>query len=116
VRPRPFTLNGATVLPLNRRAGGIQAFKMILPVRPGPDQPPEQRTHEGHDWIYVLSGLVRLVLGPHDLTLVAGEAAEFDTRTPHGFWNAGTEPAELLGLFGPQGERMHVRARPATAP
>ena len=42
----------------------------------------------------------------------AGEAAEFDTRVPHWFGAAGTEPAELLVLFGPQGERMHVRARP----
>jgi hypothetical protein len=45
--------------------------------------------------------------------LAAGEAAEFDTRVPHGFAASGPEPVELLSLFGPQGERMHVRARPA---
>src|SRR6516162_11339926 len=28
--------------------------------------------------------------------------------------NAGPEPAEVLMLFGPQGERMHLRARPRT--
>jgi hypothetical protein len=44
----------------------------------------------------------------------AGEAAEFDTRTPHWFGSAGEEPAELLVLFGPQGERIHIRARPRT--
>ena len=44
--------------------------------------------------------------------MTAGEAAEFDTRTPHWFGSAGPEPAELLVLFGPQGGRMHVRARP----
>jgi hypothetical protein len=41
-----------------------------------------------------------------------GEAAEFDTRTPHWFGSPGAEPAGLLVLFGPQGERIHVRARP----
>ena len=68
--------------------------------------------HEGYDWLYVLSGELRIVLGEHDLLLRAGEAAEFDTRVPHWFGRAGPAPVELLSLFGPQGERMHVRARP----
>jgi quercetin dioxygenase-like cupin family protein len=68
--------------------------------------------HEGYEWLYVLSGQLRLVLGEHDLVLSPGEAAEFDTRVPHWFDRAGTEPVEVLSLFGPQGERMHVRARP----
>ena len=64
--------------------------------------------------MYVLSGRVRLRLADLDLVMKAGEAAEFDTRTPHWFGSAGPEPAELLVLFGPQGERVHVRARPRT--
>ncbi len=60
----------------------------------------------------MIDGHLRLVLGEHDLVLPPGEAAEFDTRVPHWFGAAGAEPAELLILFGPQGERMHVRARP----
>ena len=47
--------------------------------------------------------------------MTPGEAAEFDTRTPHWFGSAGPGPAELLILFGPQGERIHVRARPRRA-
>ena len=39
--------------------------------------------------------------------------AEFDTRTPHWVGNPGDVPAEILNLYGPQGERIHVRARPA---
>jgi quercetin dioxygenase-like cupin family protein len=68
--------------------------------------------HEGYDWMYVLSGRLRLLLGEHDFILSAGEAAEFDTHIPHWFGNPDPEPVELLTLFGPQGERMHVRARP----
>ena len=41
-----------------------------------------------------------------------GEAAEFDTRTPHWFGCPGPEPAEVLVLFGPQGDHIHIRARP----
>ena len=111
VHPRPVVHHGITSLPLTRRPGGVQAFKQVYP--PGwPGGEPEQRTHEGYDWIYVLSGRLRLVLAEHDLVLGPGEVAEFDTRTPHWFGNPGPEPVEVLALFGPQGERMHVRARP----
>jgi hypothetical protein len=58
----------------------------------------------------------RLVLGEHDLVMTAGEAAEFGTRVPHWFGNAGPDSVEFLSLFGPQGERMHVRVRPARKP
>ena len=49
------------------------------------------------------------MLGDQDLVLQAGEVVEFDTRTPHWTGNPGPHPVEALGLFGPQGERMHVR-------
>ncbi|MBY8879776.1 helix-turn-helix domain-containing protein [Actinacidiphila acidipaludis] len=121
VYPRPFTRHGQTFIPLTRHLGGLNAYKQILPPRLGPDgRPPdvrpEQSTHEGYEWLYVLSGRLRLALGEHDLVLAAGEAAEFDTRTPHGFANAGTTPVEWLSLYGAQGERMHVRARPGRGP
>jgi mannose-6-phosphate isomerase-like protein (cupin superfamily) len=63
--------------------------------------------------MYVLSGRLRLLLADLDLVMGAGEVAEFDTHTPHAFTSAGPGPVELLTLFGPQGERMHVRARSA---
>lgn len=100
-------------IPLTRRPGGLQAYKQIIP--PGwPPGEPELQVHEGHDWFYVLSGRLRLRLGEQDLTLAAGEAAEFDTRVPHWFSNPGPAPAEILTLFGPQGERLHVRAAPVS--
>lgn len=103
--------DGTTILPLTRRPGGIQAYKFVLPT--GDDAAePELRTHEGYDWAYVLNGTLRLVLGEHDLRLKPGEAAEFDTRTPHWFGATGAGPVEFLSLIGRQGERVHVRAAP----
>ncbi|MCX5150585.1 MULTISPECIES: helix-turn-helix domain-containing protein [unclassified Streptomyces] len=116
IRPRPFVRHGCTYVPLSRNFGGVHAFKQILPPLDRPPLDPELQVHEGYEWLYVLSGQVRLLLGEHDLVLGAGEAAEFDTRTPHAFFNAGPQPAEFLSLFGPQGERIHVRARPTTPP
>jgi transcriptional regulator with XRE-family HTH domain len=109
---RPVTCeDGSTILPLTRRAGGIQAYKFVLPA--GQDgAEPSLRSHEGYDWVYVLNGTLRLVLGEHDLILSAGEAAEFDTRTPHWFGATSSGPVEFLSLVGRQGERAHVRAAP----
>ena len=59
----------------------------------------------------MLSGRMRLILGDHDLVLGAGEAAEFDTQLPHWFGSTGEGSAEVLSLFGRQGERVHVRAK-----
>ncbi|SDK29537.1 helix-turn-helix domain-containing protein [Nonomuraea jiangxiensis] len=112
VHMRPIKRHGTTYIPLSRRPGGLQAFKQIYPPR-WPGYEPEQQVHEGYEWLYVLSGRLRLLLGPHDVMLTAGEVAEFDTRTPHAFLNPDDEPSEVLALFGPQGERLHVRARPA---
>ncbi|MBV6699117.1 helix-turn-helix domain-containing protein [Kitasatospora aureofaciens] len=115
IHPRPVTRNGQTVVPLTRHLGGLHAYKHIMPPGHGAGPDLELKVHEGYEWLYVLSGRLRLMLGPHDLVLTAGEAAEFDTRTPHAFGNAGSQPVEFLSLFGPQGERIHVRARPGTS-
>jgi len=108
---RPFGRQDVTYLPLTHAPEGVQAVKLVLPgVTESP--PAEPRTHEGYEWMYVLSGRVRLRLADRDLVLVPGEAAEFDTRVPHQISAAGPEGAEVLTLYGPQGERVHVRARP----
>ncbi|WP_344310703.1 XRE family transcriptional regulator [Fodinicola feengrottensis] len=110
IHSRPITRHGMTILPLTRRPGGLQAYKMIIP--PQPLEPtPELKVHEGYEWLYILSGRLRLMLGEHDLVLTPGEVVDFDTHVPHWFGNPGPEPAEVLSLFGPQGERLHVRAR-----
>ncbi|KKJ94778.1 helix-turn-helix domain-containing protein [Micromonospora sp. HK10] len=110
VHLRPVTRHGMTLLPLTRRAGGIQAYKIVIPA--GARSEPEPQTHEGYEWVYVLNGRLRLLLGDHDLVLVPGEAAEFDTRLPHWFGSADAAAVEFLSLFGRQGERAHLRARP----
>ncbi|WP_433008231.1 helix-turn-helix domain-containing protein [Kribbella sp. CA-294648] len=113
---RPINCDdGSVILPLTRRPGGIQAYKFVLPAGKD-DAEPELRTHEGYDWAYVLNGTLRLVLGDHDLLLQPGEAAEFDTRTPHWFGATSAGPVEFLSLIGKQGERAHVRVAPKARP
>jgi transcriptional regulator with XRE-family HTH domain len=109
VTARPIRRGGRTLYPLSAHPGGLQAYKMVGPAA---ERPGELRSHEGYEWMYVLSGRLRLLLGELDLVLARGEVAEFDTHVPHWFGSTGNRPVELLILFGPQGERLHVRARP----
>ncbi|MGW2088118.1 helix-turn-helix domain-containing protein [Streptomyces sp. NPDC001880] len=96
-----------TVLPLTRYVGGLHAHKHVLPATGEQDVRPRQVSHEGYEWLCVMYGRLWLALGERDLVLTAGEVVEFDTRTPHGVANAGSDgPVEYLVMFGPQGERL----------
>jgi transcriptional regulator with XRE-family HTH domain len=106
---RPLRRFGLTIVPLTRRPGGIQAYKVIYPPAHRATTR-KMQTHDGYEWFYVLNGLVRFLLGEQEFLLGAGEAAEFDTRTPHSIGSADDQPAELLTLFGAQGERAHLSA------
>lgn len=113
VRLKPRIVNGRTVLPLTQQPGSLQAWKVIIPAS---DNNPTPRAHEGYEWLYVLAGRLRLVLGDHDIVLASGEAAEFDTRLPHWFGSTGRHPVEILSILGRQGERVHVRAASRRSP
>uniref|UniRef100_UPI00345FFAFF cupin domain-containing protein n=1 Tax=Streptomyces asoensis TaxID=249586 RepID=UPI00345FFAFF len=73
---------------------------------------PRLVTHSGHEWLYVLAGRLRLVLGEREIILRPGEVAEFDTGEPHWFGPADTEAVEILHLFGPHGDQAVVRTGP----
>jgi transcriptional regulator with XRE-family HTH domain len=109
IRLKPGRVKGRTVIPLTRQPDGMQAWKIVIPTS---KVHPEPRAHDGYEWIYVLSGHLRLVLGDQDWVLGAGEIAEFDTKVPHWFGSTGREPAEILSIFGRPGERMTVRTQP----
>jgi transcriptional regulator with XRE-family HTH domain len=106
VRRKPHRVDGTTYQPLTHHgpASGLQAVKITFTRT---KRPRELRVHEGYDWLYVLSGRLLLVLSDHEHVLDPGQAAEFDTRTPH--WLGAVDgPVEVIAIFGPKGEKMHV--------
>ncbi|WP_445148689.1 helix-turn-helix domain-containing protein [Baekduia sp. Peel2402] len=110
VRARARTFEDMTMVPLTRHgpAGGLQAYKIVIAGRRR--EPPEELpSHEGHEWLYVMTGTLRLVLGDQEFAIAPGEAAEFSTWTPHWF-GAADGPVELIAIFGPQGQRVHLQA------
>lgn len=108
VRQAPTRSDGRTLTPLSQHHGEPQTYKITIPPS---ERVVELKTHTGFEWIYVLSGKLRLVLGEHDIVLGPGEAAEFDTQNPHWFGSTGAGAVEILSMFGKQGERIHLRAR-----
>jgi transcriptional regulator with XRE-family HTH domain len=109
LRLKAGQVKGRTVIPLSRQLDAMQAWKIVVPTS---KNIPEPRAHDGYEWIYVLSGHLRLVLGREDWILGPGDVVEFDTDEPHWFGSTGDEPAEILSIFGRPGERMHVRTTP----
>ena len=109
VRGASHSRDGVTYWPLTRSgpAGGLHTFKIRVSTRrrTPPDPLP---VHDGQEWLYVLSGNLRLILGERDFTIKPGEAVEFSTWTPHWF-GVVDGPVEALAIFGPHGERLHVQ-------
>ncbi|WZH38200.1 MAG: helix-turn-helix domain-containing protein [Microbacterium enclense] len=108
VHLRPVRREGLTYVPLGVNRGELQAFKVIYPAVTA--LPPARfHSHPGREWLYVLAGEIRLVLSDQVTDLTVGEAAEFDTATPHWIGNAHlTVPAEIIAIYGKQGGRIHL--------
>ncbi|MFJ5229442.1 helix-turn-helix domain-containing protein [Kitasatospora sp. NPDC088391] len=91
---------GSVIVPLTEYPGRVQVFKQVLAPRE-----PKLTTHGGYEWLYVLSGRLRLIIGDRDVRLGPGEVAEFDTTEPHWFGPADSTAVEVLHLFGPHGDQ-----------
>lgn len=102
IRPTPSSEGGRTTWLLSKATGATTAMK----VRLEPGTTPEQRVHPGHDWVFVLEGRIQLLLGEREIVVEAGEAAEFETMTPHAF-AALDSPAEVIMIFDRDGHRAH---------
>lgn len=109
VRRSVIRRDGLVIAPLAPEGSPVHTYKITFPpVR----ALPELRVHDGYEWFYVLSGRVRLRLGSQDLVLARGEAAEFDTRTPHAICATGGKPAQVISIFNDEGARMHTHVGP----
>lgn len=111
IRLKARVRNGRMVFPLTQPSSSVRVWKVVIP----PERDRKLRKHEGYEWLYVLSGNLRLILGEHDITMAPGEVAEFDTRVPHWFGPVDDVPVEILSVHGGRGERMRVRAAPRVA-
>jgi transcriptional regulator with XRE-family HTH domain len=86
--------DGRTWWPVGpERPDGPRVYRVVLPV-----EEPVRHQHDGHQWLHVLDGTARLLVGDTDRTLQAGETADFFTWEPHALV-AVDRPAEALMVF-----------------
>lgn len=97
--------DGAVIVPLTRESSPIATYRITYP--PG-ERTPNPCVHDGFEWLYVLSGRLRLLLDNRELVLTRGEAAEFNTSIPHAMCAAGRRPAQVISIFSTEGILMHT--------
>jgi transcriptional regulator with XRE-family HTH domain len=106
--PGPGTVVRGATSPVYEQAGfsfqsltpeagpeGLAAMKIIFPADRGET---EYKEHEGEEWIYVLSGKLRLMLAGEATVLEPGDAAYFNGLLPHRWDVLGEEDAEMLAV------------------
>jgi quercetin dioxygenase-like cupin family protein/DNA-binding XRE family transcriptional regulator len=73
----------------------------------------ERYQHEGEEWVYVLSGRLRLSLAEKQHILDAGDAAHFDSRIPHRLDALDGKDATLMIVACPIPIAMNARRETA---
>ena len=110
VKTRSRKCDGMTLWPLTHRGptGGLAAYRIQIEARRA-ETPATLPVHDGQDWLYVLDGRLRLILGGSNFTIEPGEVVQFSTLTPHWF-GAVDGPVSIIAIFGSQGERTHLHS------
>lgn len=87
--------NGLLYAPLSadRRSAGLHPLRVVVPTGREGD---ELYAHDGEEWLYVLSGRLRLTLGDEQHVLGPGDAAHFVAATPHRLAAEGGEDVEAI--------------------
>jgi transcriptional regulator with XRE-family HTH domain len=102
--------DGMTLWPLTHRGptGALAAYRIQIDARRA-EPPAKLPVHDGQDWLYVLDGRLRLVLGGSEFIIEPGEVVQFSTLTPHWF-GASDGPVSIIAIFGSHGERTHLHS------
>ena len=87
IRLKPRVRNGRMVFPLTQQSSGLHVWKVVIP----PERERELRTHEGYEWLYVLSG--------------RDEADHRRTRHHDGAWRGRRVRHAAAALVRPGGRR-----------
>ncbi len=92
-RTEPSEAGGWTYWTVGGAGRAMQALRLHVPQRAQGDL---VRVHPGEEWLYVLKGRLRLALGEAVHVLDPGDAAHFDSLTPHRIAAASPGGTELL--------------------
>jgi mannose-6-phosphate isomerase-like protein (cupin superfamily) len=76
-----------------------EAATMVL--APGEASGAGFSTHQGDQWLFVLAGKGRALIGSQTLDLGSGSLVLIEAGEPHRIMNAGEQPLETLNFYAP---------------
>lgn len=68
----------------------------LATIKGGKKEDVAQHTHEGHEFIYVLSGSLGLKVEDEEVALDASDTAYFNARLPHGYRSLGQQDCKAI--------------------
>ena len=66
IRRQVIRRDGMVIAPLTPEGAPVGTYRITYPPAA---EPPSPKVHDGYEWLYVLSGRLRLILGEQDLIL-----------------------------------------------
>jgi transcriptional regulator with XRE-family HTH domain len=111
-RDRELSNIGYESLAHERPDRAMDPFVLTVPVGGGRTK---ALSHEGEEFLRVLTGRVRFHYGETAHDLAAGDSLYFDAATPHRLSNPWGKPAEVLCVFHGRGTGLPLRRGRAKA-
>jgi len=91
----PYDLN---FIPLASDKSGRHMEPFLIEVKPGKKDEKELSSHEGEEFIYVLSGDIEISYGSEVFKISAGDSIYYDSSVNHHVHSANDKPARILAV------------------
>lgn len=75
---------------------GVEFLYVVYESGAASAPPDDFQRHTGREWCYVISGALRVTIGPHDYVLNAGDSMTFDASLPHRLAGTDAQKAEAV--------------------
>jgi quercetin dioxygenase-like cupin family protein len=93
----PGDHKGLTFKALASDKGGRHMEPFIVDIEPDAEQ--EMSTHEGEEFIYIISGNLKMEYGSLTDVLHAGDSVYYDSIVPHRVISADNKPVRILAVI-----------------
>jgi len=91
---------------------GVEFLYVVYEVGGASSPQDAYQRHAGHEWAYLVSGVLQVRIGFDEFVLESGDSISFDSTIPHRLENIGDTPAHaiwfVLGRVGGQAPQFHA--------
>ena len=97
-----------------RAEPGVEFLYVIYEVGGASSSDDSYQRHAGHEWGYVVSGVLQVTIGFDAHVLESGDSISFDSTTPHRLANIGDTPVHAIWFVLGRNVSAPEPARPST--